>query len=114
MVYRLNQNESHPSGSEFRHEHYAIKAYASLENFSMTIVSYKHYFFGLNASGRGPLGKIMLRCQISDPKTKVTCYVMDTNTSYNLLLGRSRIHTNRAIPYTIHQHMTYCNEYGEV
>ena len=44
--------------------------------------------FGFNANGTHPLGKIKLKCQIGDLKTEVTCYVIDADTSYNLLLGR--------------------------
>ena len=44
--------------------------------------------FGFNANGTYPLGKIKLKCQIGDLKTEVTCYVIDADTSYNLLLGR--------------------------
>jgi len=42
---------------------------------------------GFNAESSHPLGKIHLRCQIRD-KSKVTCYVIDADTSYNLLLRR--------------------------
>ena len=34
------------------------------------------------------VGKIKLKCQIGDLKSEVTCYVIDADTSYNLLLGR--------------------------
>ena len=44
--------------------------------------------YGFNAGSSQPLGKIRLRCQIGDLKSEVTCYVIDADTSYNLLLGR--------------------------
>jgi len=43
--------------------------------------------YGFNANGMCPMGKIKLRCQIGDLKSEVTCYVIDADTSYNLLLG---------------------------
>src|SRR5438270_13028408 len=50
--------------------------------------------FGFNANSTRPMGKIKLRCQIGDLKTEVTVYVIDADTSYNLLLGRPWIHRN--------------------
>ena len=44
--------------------------------------------YGFNANGTRPMGKIKLKCQIGDLRSEVTCYVIDANTSYNLLLGR--------------------------
>jgi len=43
--------------------------------------------YGFNANGTHPMGKIKLTCQIGDLKSEVTCYVLDADTSYNLLLG---------------------------
>ena len=40
-----------------------------------------------NANGTLPMGKIKLKYQIGDLKSEVTCYVINANTSYNLLLG---------------------------
>jgi len=40
-----------------------------------------------NAIGTRPVAKIKLRFQIGDFKSKVTCYVIDADTLYNLLLG---------------------------
>ena len=44
--------------------------------------------YGFNANGTRPMGKIKLKCQIRDLRSKVTCYIIDANTLYNLLLGR--------------------------
>jgi len=44
--------------------------------------------YSFNANGTRPMGKIKLKCQIGDLRSEVTCYVIDTDTSYNLLLGR--------------------------
>jgi len=43
--------------------------------------------YGFNANGTGLMGKIKLKCQIGDLKFEVTCYMIDVDTSYNLLLG---------------------------
>ena len=48
--------------------------------------------YGFNANGTRPMGKIKLKCQIADLRSKVTCYVIDADTLYNLLLGLSLIH----------------------
>jgi len=45
--------------------------------------------YGFNSNGIRLTGKIKHRCQIGDLKSEVTCYVINADTSYNLLLGRS-------------------------
>jgi len=50
--------------------------------------------YGFNAGNSHPLGKIRPRCRIGDLKSEVTCYVIDADTSYNLLLGWPWIHAN--------------------
>src|SRR3954469_26012901 len=60
------------------------------------------------------MGKIKLCCQIRDLKSKVTVYVIDADTSYNLLLGRPWIHRNRIVPSTLHQVMKYVDAQGQV
>jgi len=44
--------------------------------------------YGFNVNGTRPMRKIKLMCQIGDLKSDVTCYVIDADTSYNLLLER--------------------------
>jgi len=70
--------------------------------------------YGFNANGTRPMGKINLRCQIGDLKSEVTCYVIDDDTLYNLLLGRSWIHRNSIISSTLHQVIKYVDEEGKV
>jgi len=70
--------------------------------------------YGFNANGTRPMGKIKLKCQIADLRSKVTCYVIDADTSYNLLLGRPWIHRNSIVPSTLHQVMKYIDGDGEV
>ena len=63
--------------------------------------------YSFNAGSSHPLGKIHLQCQIRDLKSEVTCYVIDADTSYNLLLGRPWIHANWIMPSTLHQCFKY-------
>jgi len=44
--------------------------------------------YDFNDNGTKPMGKIKLRYQIRDLRSKVMCYVIDVDTSYNLLLRR--------------------------
>src|SRR5436853_4248264 len=60
------------------------------------------------------MGKIRLRCQIGDLKLEVTVYIIDADTSYNLLLGRPWIHKNHIVPSTLHQVMKYVDAQGQV
>src|SRR5436190_7435052 len=60
------------------------------------------------------MGKSKLHCQIGDLKTEVTIYVIDADTSYNLLLGRPWIHRNHIVPSTLHQVMKYVDAKGQV
>src|SRR3954469_17922141 len=87
-------------------EHLSISAY----RLSATDTN----IFGFNANSTRPMGKIKLRCQIGDLMTEVTVYVIDADTSYNLLLGRPWIHKNHIMPSTLHQVMKYVDAQGQV
>jgi len=56
--------------------------------------------------------KIKLRCQIGDLRFKVTCYIIDADTSYKL--GRPWIHCNSIVLSTFHQVIKYVDEEGKV
>jgi len=43
--------------------------------------------YDFKTNGTCPMGKIKLKCQIRGLRSEVTCYVIDADTSYNLLLG---------------------------
>ena len=49
-----------------------------------------------------------------DLRSEVTCYVIDADTSYNLLLGRPWIHCNSIVPSILHQVMKYVDGDGKV
>ena len=70
--------------------------------------------YDFNANGTRPMGKIKLKCQIGDLRSEVTCYVIDADTSYNLLLGRPWIHHNSIVPSTLYQVMKYIDGSGKV
>lgn len=70
--------------------------------------------FDFNVTGTKPLGKIRLKCQFGDIKTETTCYVIDAESSYNLLLGRLWIHDNPIVPFTLHQCLKYVDDYEQV
>ena len=70
--------------------------------------------YGFNANDTRPMGKIKLKGQIGDLRSKVTCYVIDADTSYNLLLERLWIHRNFIVPSTLHQVMKYSDRSGKV
>ena len=56
--------------------------------------------YSFNAGSSHPLGKIRLWYQIGDLKSEVICYVIDADTSYNLLLRRPWIHvTGSSLPH---------------
>src|SRR5438045_4255830 len=65
-----------------------------------------------NANSSTPIGKIRLRCLIGDLKTEVTCYVINADTSYNLLLGRPWLHRNGLISSSLHQVVKYIDKDG--
>ena len=52
--------------------------------------------------------------KIGDLESEVTCYVIDADTSYNLLLGRPWIYRNFIVPSTLHQVMKYIDGNGKV
>src|SRR5436190_8877523 len=69
---------------------------------------------GFNANSSIPIGKIRLNCRIGDLKTEVTCYIIDADTSYNLLLGRPWLHRNDLIPSSLHQVVKYIDQEGRL
>src|SRR3954463_3420023 len=70
--------------------------------------------FRFNPNSTRPMGKIKLRCQIGVLKTEVTVYVIDADTSYNLLLGQPWIHRNHIVPSTLHQVMKHVDTQGQI
>ena len=62
--------------------------------------------YGFKANGTCPMVNRLI-CQIGELRFDVTCYIIDANISYNLLLGQPWIHCNSIIPSTLYQVMKY-------
>ncbi|KAG9446452.1 hypothetical protein H6P81_012580 [Aristolochia fimbriata] len=62
---------------------------------------------GFNQEGQRALGTIKLELLIGDMTSHVLFHVIDARTSYNVLLGRPWLHSNRVIPSTLHQCFKY-------
>lgn len=70
--------------------------------------------YGFDSSGTHPFEKVKLKFQISDLKTEVTCFLINTETTFNLILGHPLIHCNGVAPSTLHQVTKYVREQGEI
>ncbi|MHC6131850.1 retropepsin-like aspartic protease [Serratia marcescens] len=62
---------------------------------------------GFNSQSQQTLGSITLQLELGTWKTVVMAYVLDADTSYNMLLGRTWIHENSVVPSTLHQCLKY-------
>lgn len=60
-----------------------------------------------NAKSSHPIGKIHIKCQLSNLETEVMCHVIDAHMSYNILLQQLWIHANLIVPSTLYQCFTY-------
>jgi len=68
---------------------------------------------GFNQAGERALGSITLKVEIGELSSNVLFHVIDSNTSYNVLLGRPWLHGCGVIPSTLHQCFKFCKD-GEV
>ncbi|XP_056687746.1 uncharacterized protein [Spinacia oleracea] len=79
---------------------------------SLTKVSYP--LIGFNGSAAIPQGKITLPVMIGECQAARTLrdkfLVMDCDSVYNVIMGRTMIHKMQAIPSTYHQMMIYVSE----
>ena len=64
---------------------------------------------GFNQEGQWAIGMIRLDVTIDELKARPLFHVIDSKTSYNLLLGRPWIHRNGVVPSTLHQCFKYCD-----
>uniref|UniRef100_A0A2N9J370 Integrase catalytic domain-containing protein n=1 Tax=Fagus sylvatica TaxID=28930 RepID=A0A2N9J370_FAGSY len=62
---------------------------------------------GFNQEGQRAIGIIRLDVIMEDLKTRPLFHVIDSKTSYNLLLGRPWLHENSIVPSTLHQCFKY-------
>lgn len=68
------------------------------------------FFRAFDGLKRDTIWEIDLVLTIKPVKFHETLQVLDMETSYNFLLGRSWIHTTRAIPSTLHQMVKHDNQ----
>ena len=64
---------------------------------------------GFNQEGQRAIDMIQLDVTIDELKARLLFHVIDSKTSYNLLLGRPWIHGNGVVPSTLHQCFKYCD-----
>ncbi|KAG9450555.1 hypothetical protein H6P81_010520 [Aristolochia fimbriata] len=62
---------------------------------------------GFNQEGQRTLGMTCLKMHIGDMVAETPFQVIDSRTSYNLLLGRPWLHANGVVPSTLHQCFKY-------
>ena len=58
---------------------------------------------GFNQGGQQAISMIHLELVTSELSSNTLFYVIDVKISYNVLLGRPRLHENGIIPSTLHQ-----------
>ncbi|XP_028054237.1 uncharacterized protein LOC114258484 [Camellia sinensis] len=68
--------------------------------------------FGFNANLEYPLGKITLPIRADTRSVDVEVLVVKLPSPYNLIMGRTWIHTMQAVPSTYHQLLCFPTEYG--
>ena len=68
---------------------------------------------GFNQGGQRSIEKIRVGLSIGNVKSNSLIHVIDSTTSYNLLLGRPWVHENGVVPFSYHQCVKYM-KYGEV
>lgn len=61
----------------------------------------------VNQGGQSVLGSIKLYVHIEDLKSSELTYVIDTKTSYNILLDRPWIHENKFISSSYYLYLKY-------
>ncbi|XP_073120324.1 uncharacterized protein [Henckelia pumila] len=65
---------------------------------------------GFNQGGQRALGAIRLELIMDDMTSSAFFHVIDSRTSYNMLLGRPWLHENGVVPSTWHQCFKYCQD----
>ncbi|KAL0439607.1 UNVERIFIED_CONTAM: Transposon Tf2-12 polyprotein [Sesamum latifolium] len=63
---------------------------------------------GFNQGGQRAIGIVRIQLTMGDMMSTALFHVIDTKTSYNMLLGRPWLHENTIIPSTWHQYFKYC------
>lgn len=63
---------------------------------------------GLNQKGERALGSITLLMTVGELVTTAKFHILDSETSFNALLGRPWIHEHRMVPSSLHQYIKDC------
>ena len=63
---------------------------------------------GFNQGGQRAVGVIRLEILIDDMTSSALLHVIDSKTSYNMLLGQPWLHENGIVLSTLHQCFKYC------
>lgn len=117
VLYQIRQilwSRQHSSWSRVCPKHYETLTNATSGDPYSMIEHCPGYRLWFQCQWLCPMEKNKLNCNIRDLKSEVTCYVIDIDTSYNLLLRWPWIYCNGIVPSTLHQVMKYINEDGEV
>ncbi|KAL0401877.1 UNVERIFIED_CONTAM: hypothetical protein Slati_4217600 [Sesamum latifolium] len=65
---------------------------------------------GFHQGGQRAIGVIRIELLMDDMVSTALFHVIDTKTSYNMLLGRPWLHENSVVPSTWHQCFKYCRK----
>ena len=65
---------------------------------------------GFNEKGERALGSITLMLEIGELKIEAKFHIIDSETSFNALLGRPWLHEYRMVPSSLHQCIKYERE----
>ncbi|XP_028122448.1 uncharacterized protein LOC114319618 [Camellia sinensis] len=68
--------------------------------------------FGFNVNAEYPLGKITLPVRARTRSVDVEFLVVKLPSPYNLIMGRTWLHTMQVVPSTYHQLLRFLTEYG--
>lgn len=84
-----------------------LRVLAHLEIDVRQLSSDKMMLRGFNEQGERALGSITLLLRIGDFQTEAKFNIIDSETSFNALLGRPWLHEHRMVPSSLHQCIKY-------
>ncbi|GMP70060.1 hypothetical protein CsSME_00029085 [Camellia sinensis var. sinensis] len=88
------------------------KTFIKLRFNESDLTSAPYPLFGFNANPEYPLGKISLPVRVGSRSVDVEFLVVRLPSPYNLIMGRSWLHTLQAVPSTYHQLLRFPIEHG--
>ncbi|NAU33234.1 retroviral-like aspartic protease [Klebsiella pneumoniae] len=84
-----------------------LKTLALLRIDARQLTSDKMMLRGFNDKGQRALGSVTLLLEIGELKTEAKFHIIDSETSFNALLGRPWLHEYRMVPSSLHQCIKY-------